>query len=75
MNKPIRTYDGYLEILDNVRMIIRMHAPEESVVMLNREINRLEDEISEMLTGRAEQEVRREKNDSQLNHEKKIFNE
>jgi len=52
MNKPIRTYDGYLEILDNVRMIIRMHAPEESVVELNKQINKFEDELSEMLAGR-----------------------
>jgi hypothetical protein len=55
IEKPIRTYDGYLEILDNVRMIIRMHAPEESVVKLNKEINRLEDEISEILSGRQDQ--------------------
>jgi|TARA_R100000781_G_scaffold19204_2_gene14814 hypothetical protein len=55
MNKPIKTYDGYEEILDNVRMIIRIHAPEESVVKLNKEINKFEDEISEMLSGRADQ--------------------
>jgi len=55
MNKPIKTYDGYEEILDNVRMIIRIHAPEESVVKLNKEINKFEDEISEILSGRADQ--------------------
>ena len=55
MNKPIRTYDGYQEILDNVRMIIRVHAPEDSVVKINKEINKFEDEISEMLSGRADQ--------------------
>ena len=55
MNKPIKTYDGYEEILDNVRMIIRIHAPEDSVVRLNKEINKFEDEISEMLSGRADQ--------------------
>jgi|TARA_R110002020_G_C16176157_1_gene764419 hypothetical protein len=55
MNKPIKTYDGYQEILDNVRMIIRIHAPEDSVVRLNKEINKFEDEISEMLSGRADQ--------------------
>ena len=36
-------------------MIIRMHAPEESVVKLNKEINRFEDEISEILAGRQDQ--------------------
>mgnify|MGYP005822327537 FL=1 len=55
MNKPIKTYDGYQEILDNVRMIIRVHAPEDSVVKINKEINKFEDEISEMLSGRADQ--------------------
>ena len=55
MNKPIKTYDGYEEILDNVRMIIRMNAPEDTVIKLNKEINKFEDEISEMLSGRADQ--------------------
>ena len=54
MNKPIRTYDGFEEILDNVRMIVRMNAPEKSVLMLIKEINKFEDTIKETLNGRAE---------------------
>ena len=53
----IPTYDGYEQILDNVRMIIRMHAPEESVVKLTRKINNFEDEITEMLAGRVDQAI------------------
>ena len=59
MNKPIenpmRTYDGFEEILDNVRAIIRMNAPEDSVLKLIGEINRFEDVIVETLSGRYEQ--------------------
>ena len=55
IEKPIRTYDGFEEILDNVRTIIRMHAPENSVLKLIREINRFEDVIVETLNGRYEQ--------------------
>jgi len=55
----IKTYDGYEDILDTVRAIIRMHAPEDSVLSLIKEINKFEDEISEMLAGRAEQSERK----------------
>tara|TARA_R110000787_G_scaffold43783_1_gene107249 strand:+ start:30228 stop:30422 length:195 start_codon:yes stop_codon:yes gene_type:complete len=50
--KELKTYDGYQDILDNVRMIIRENAPEDSVLKLIKEINRFEDEISETLSGR-----------------------
>jgi hypothetical protein len=46
------SYDGYQQILDNVRMIIRMSAPEESVIKLVKEINKFEDELTEMIDGR-----------------------
>ena len=46
------SYDGYQEILDNVRMIIRMKAPEESVIKLVKEINNFEDELTEIIDGR-----------------------
>tara|TARA_R100001163_G_scaffold43791_4_gene33063 strand:- start:1011 stop:1295 length:285 start_codon:yes stop_codon:yes gene_type:complete len=46
------SYDGYQEILDNVRMIIRMNAPEQSVIKLVKEINNFEDELTEMIDGR-----------------------
>ena len=55
----IKTYDGYEDILDTVRAIIRMNAPEDSVLSLVKEINKFEDEISEMLAGRAEQSERK----------------
>lgn len=49
-------YFGYMEvemtyedILDNVRNIIRNKAPENSVLNLIKEINQLEDEISEKI--------------------------
>jgi len=58
-NTRIKTYDGFEDILDTVRAIIRMHAPEESVLSLIKEINKFEDEISEMLAGRAEQSERK----------------
>jgi hypothetical protein len=46
------SYDGYQQILDNVRMIIRMSAPEESVIKLVKEINKFEDELTEIIDGR-----------------------
>ena len=46
------SYDGYQKILDYVRLIIRMSAPEESVIKLVKEINKFEDELTEMIDGR-----------------------
>ena len=51
----MKTYDGFEEILDNVRAIIRMNAPEDSVLNLIGEINNFEDIILETLSGRYEQ--------------------
>ena len=45
MNKSINPYDDFEKILDNVRTIIRTNAPENSVLLLIKEINKLEDEI------------------------------
>jgi|11_taG_2_1085331.scaffolds.fasta_scaffold159763_2 hypothetical protein len=56
-SKPrIKTYDGYQDILENVRQIIRMKAPEESVIMLVNEINEFEDVIEETISGRHAEE-------------------
>lgn len=55
MNKPMKTYDGFEEILDNVRTIIRNNAPEDSVLELIKKINKFEDTIIETLSGRYEQ--------------------
>ena len=55
MNKPMKTYDGFEEILDNVRTIIRNNAPEDSVLDLIKKINKFEDTIIETLSGRYEQ--------------------
>jgi len=55
MNKPMKTYDGFEEILDNVRTIIRNNAPEDSVLDLIKKINKFEDTIIETLNGRYEQ--------------------
>lgn len=55
MNKPMKTYDGFEEILDNVRTIIRNNAPEDSVLKLIKKINKFEDTIIETLSGRYEQ--------------------
>tara|TARA_R110000824_G_scaffold65405_1_gene170340 strand:+ start:2043 stop:2309 length:267 start_codon:yes stop_codon:yes gene_type:complete len=57
MNKPRKTYeDAYFhlmeveEILDNVRTIIRIHAPENSVLDLIGRLNNLEDSIGMKLS-------------------------
>jgi hypothetical protein len=55
MNKPMKTYEGFEDILDNVRTIIRNNAPEDSVLDLIKKINKFEDTIIETLNGRYEQ--------------------
>ena len=50
----VKNYEGYQEILDNVRSIVKRIAPEWAVLPIVQEIDDLETTIDETLAGRAD---------------------
>ena len=50
----LKNYEGYQEILDNVRSIVKRIAPEWAASSIVQEIDELETTIDETLSGRAD---------------------
>ena len=50
----VKNYEGYQEILDNVRSIVKRIAPEWAASSIVQEIDDLETTIDETLSGRAD---------------------
>ena len=50
----VKNYEGYQEILDSVRSIVKRIAPEWAVLPIVQEIDDLETTIDETLAGRAD---------------------
>ena len=50
----VKNYEGYQEILDNVRSIVKRIAPEWAASSIVQEIDELETTIDETLSGRAD---------------------
>jgi hypothetical protein len=50
----VKNYEGYQEILDNVRSIVKRIAPEWAASSIVQEIDALETTIDETLSGRAD---------------------
>jgi len=50
----VKNYEGYQEILDNVRSIVKRIAPEWAASSIVQEIDDLETTIEETLSGRAD---------------------
>ena len=50
----VKNYEGYQEILDNVRSIVKRIAPEWAASSIVQEIDALETTIEETLSGRAD---------------------
>ena len=50
----VKNYEGYQEILDNVRSIVKRIAPEWAASSIVQEIDALETAIDETLSGRAD---------------------
>lgn len=50
----VKNYEGYQEILDNVRSIVKRIAPEWAASSIVQEIDDLETAIDETLSGRAD---------------------
>ena len=50
----VKNYEGYQEILDNVRSIVKRIAPEWAASSIVQEIDKLETTIDETLSGRAD---------------------
>ena len=50
----VKNYEGYQEILDSVRSIVKRIAPEWAVLSIVQEIDDLETTIDETLAGRAD---------------------
>jgi hypothetical protein len=50
----VKNYDGYQEILDSVRSIVVRIAPEWAASAINKEIDARQEEIEEILSGRAD---------------------
>ena len=50
----VKNYEGYQEILDSVRSIVKRIAPERAALAINKEIDDLETTIDETLAGRAD---------------------
>ena len=50
----VKNYDGYQEILDLVREIVTRIAPEWAASAINKEIDARQEEIEEILSGRAD---------------------
>jgi len=50
----VKNYEGYQEILESVRSIVKGIAPEWAALSINKEIDDLETTIDETLAGRAD---------------------
>ncbi len=50
----VKNYEGYQEILDNVRSIVKRIAPDWAASSIVQEIDALETTIDETLSGRAD---------------------
>tara|TARA_R110000751_G_scaffold1121_1_gene4426 strand:+ start:1615 stop:1806 length:192 start_codon:yes stop_codon:yes gene_type:complete len=48
-----KNYEGYSEILDSVRSIVKRIAPEWAASAINKEVDNLETTIDETLAGRS----------------------
>ena len=59
----VKNYEGYQEILESVRSIVKGIAPEWAALSINKEIDDLETTIDETLSGRADMSEEMESKD------------